>query len=168
MNNQKYDKFKEIVRTITSDHDLTEELYHEVLSQLYQSPKYSGLTESEQVWFFIRTLKNQYHSSNSRFHKVWRKVKFEEINNLSIEDENYQERPSVDWIYKTLQEELERDPNFWYEKGLMELWMKDPNIDKIHKRTKIPKYSIRDTINKMKKWIIKKWDNEYGKDQIID
>ena len=159
MDSKQYKNFKQIAYIICGGDERTEDLLHDVLFQLNKNKVYNTLSEKDQVFFFVRTISNQYRSNNSLFRRTYRKYQFEQLTpNIELVDEAYQERPTMDWIREMLETELEVNPSFWYNKGIFELWIENKGfIERIHKQTKIPRYSIIDTINEVKKLINQRW-----------
>jgi hypothetical protein len=76
-------------------------------------------------------------------------------------DTTYHDKPTIEWINKLLENELNTNPENWYNVKLFKLYLEHKKIDPIHKQTRIPKYSIRNTVNEMKIWINKKWKEQY-------
>jgi hypothetical protein len=113
------------------------------------------------MYFLTRTLINQYYSNNSHFNKTYRKFSSEITDIPEEEDTPYQEKPSIEWINNLLDNELNTNPDNWYNIGLFKLYMEHRSIEPIHKKTKIPRYSIRDTIKEMKGWIKTKWSEKW-------
>ena len=112
------------------------------------------------MYFLTRAITNQFYSNNSYFNKTYRKFNAEVFDIPDIQDTTYQERPSIEWINNLLEKELQTNPNNWYNIGLFKLYMEHKRIEPIHKKTLIPRYSIRDTIKQMKAWIKNKWEKE--------
>ena len=164
MNPTDYNNLKALTRTICKNNNI-DDLLHDVLIQLNKNIKYQELSTKDKRWYFVRTIQNQYYSNNSKYYKQYKKYQFEQLNpTLELLDEEYKERPTMDWIKETLETELITNPSFWYNKGIFELWMEHQGfIDRVHKQTKIPKYSIIETINEVKKLIKQRW-KEYGTD----
>lgn len=155
---KRYREYLILARNITNNDPKHQDLLHDVLLQLNTNIKWNSLsTKQEQIYFLTRTLLNQFRSNNSIFHRTYRKYVFEEVKNLEIEDDEYKERPTIEWINETLEQELKKEPNKWYEIGLFKMYLENTKIDTIHKKTKIPKYSIRITIKMMKKWLKDEW-----------
>jgi len=164
MQREHYNRYKEISRRITKGDERYEDLLHDVLLQLSNNAKYTALTDTKQNYFFVRTLTNQYHSNNSIFQRTYKKFKFEQINNTEVADIEYKEQPTIEWIKETLDKELYDRPDMWYEIGLFKMFMEYKKIEPLHKRTQIPKYSIRNTIKQMKIWLRQKWNRENAED----
>lgn len=110
------------------------------------------------MYFLTRAIQNQYYSNNSKFQRTYRKFNAEAIDIPDVPDEPYIERPSIEWVNTLLETELKNNPDNWYNIGLFKLYMEHRKIEPIHKKTSIPRYSIRDTIKQMKAWIKIKWD----------
>jgi hypothetical protein len=163
---EQYKKYQEIVRKITKNDDKADDLLHDVLLQLGQNKTYNTLSQKDQVFFFVRAVKNQFYSNNSLFQRTYNRYRYEEFNSaIEIKDEEYYETPSMEWIKKILEAELESNKNFWYNYGIFNLYIEHKRINKIHQKTKIPKNSISNTIKEMKAWINKKWiDYQNGTD----
>ncbi len=163
MDQKQYNKYKQIAVKITKHSELSEDLLHDVLIQLDHNEKFNTLPDKDKVFFFVRTLTNQFYSNNSKFQRTYR-LKYEEFNNnVEVEDRPYQESPTIDWINETLDKELKNNKDFWYNHGIFKMYLEHKKIKAIHQRTQIPIYSIRATIKEMKVWIKNKWI-EYGKD----
>lgn len=163
MNQNEYDKYKKLIHKICGGDDKSEDLLHDILIQLSTNEKYNTLSEKERVFFFIRTVQNQYYSNNSKFQRTYKKYIFEEIPiNYNPKDETYYELPTIDWVQETLNNELQNNKNFWYNKGIFDLYLEHKKLETIHKLTKIPKYSLRMTLREVKAWLKIKW-TEYEK-----
>jgi hypothetical protein len=159
---QRYREYRELAKRITKGDERHIDLLHDVLIQLGTNDKWNNLqTKEEQMYFLTRTITNQFYSNNSKFQKTYRKFS-DEINDVpDSPDVPYQDRPSIEWINTTLEKELKNNPNNWYNIGLFKLYMEYRKIEPIHKKTRIPRYSIRNTIREMKVWIKRKWTEEW-------
>jgi len=158
MNQSLYNSLREIVFKITKGDERTNDLFHEVMIQLLNNKKYQLLNDNDKRYYFTRAILNQYYSNTSFFHKNYKKHKFIELDsNIDIVDEEYDELPTLSWIYDTLEQELIDNPDSWYNIGLFKLYLELKKISKVHLKTKIPKYSIRITIKEMKEFINIKW-----------
>jgi hypothetical protein len=159
---KRYEQYRELARKITKGDERYIDLLHDVLIQLDTNEKWNNLqTPKEQMYFLTRTLINQYYSNNSHFNKTYRKFSSEITDIPEEEDTPYQEKPSIEWINNLLDNELNTNPDNWYNIGLFKLYMEHRSIEPIHKKTKIPRYSIRDTIKEMKGWIKTKWSEKW-------
>ena len=158
MTQTQYEKYKSTIIKICGGDEKSEDLLHDILIQLSSNHKFNSLDEKSRLFFFIRTAQNQFYSNNSSFKRTYKKYHFEELPvTYDPKDEEYKERPTMDWIKETLEEELQRDRTFWYNKGIFELYLEHKKLEHIHRLTKIPKYSLRETLKEMKKWINNKW-----------
>ena len=163
MNQKQYEKYKKVIIKICGGDEKAEDLLHDILLQLESNHKYNSLDEQSKLYFFIRTAQNQYYSNNSIFKRTYKKYYFEEIPvNYDPKDEEYKELPTIDWIRETLENELAINKDFWYNKGIFELYLEHKKLEHIHRRTHIPKYSLRATLKEMKVWLNNKW-KDYGK-----
>lgn len=161
---QRYKQYRELAKRITKGDERYVDLLHDVLIQLSTNEKWNNLqTPEEQMFFLTRTITNQYYSNNSKFQRTYRKFSTETTEIPDGIDEEYQDRPSVEWLNKILDNELQTNPNNWYNVGLFKLYMEHRRIEPIHKKTLIPRYSIRETIKEMKSWVRKKWDKEWDR-----
>jgi hypothetical protein len=155
---QRYKQYRELAKRITKGDERYIDLLHDILIQLSTNEKWNNLqTPEEQMYFLTRTITNQYYSNNSKFQRTYRKFSTESVDIPDTIDEEYYERPSVEWINDLLDNELKTNPNNWYNIGLFKLYMEHRKIEPIHQKTRIPRYSIRDTIKHMKSWIKQKW-----------
>jgi hypothetical protein len=159
MNQTEYNRYLKATRKITSNDNDAQDLMHDVLVMLQKNIKFNNLSEKDRLFFFIRAMKNQFHSNSSHYTRTYKKYQFgETVENIELQDYIYDEEPTLDWINELLALELKNNPDFWYNKGIFELWLKnDGFIERVHKQTKIPRYSIKDTINEMKGWVKIKW-----------
>jgi hypothetical protein len=158
MDIKKYNELKKIAYKICKNNQNTNDLLHDVLLQLTFNETYNALDEKSKVFFFIRTITNQYHSNNSSYHKTYKKHSFQEIPiNYDNKDEEYNELPTISWITETLDEELRINPTFWYNHGIYTLYLEHKKLEKLHRLTQIPKYSLRITLKEMKEWLNYKW-----------
>ena len=160
MTEKTYKKYLQISKTICGDNEKAQDLLHDTLIQLSTNKTFNTLTEKDKVFYITRALQNQVYSNNSKYYRTYRKYQFDEIpTNYEVKDVEYYERPSLEWINETLQSILDNDPTFWYRKGLFDLWVQHNGfIHRVHKQTRIPKYSIIETINEVKLILKIKWD----------
>ena len=155
---KRYREYRELAKRITKGDERHIDLLHDVLIQLETNDKWNNLhTKEEQMYFLTRTLTNQYYSNNSKFNRTYRKFSADQLEIPEVPDEPYEETPTIAWVHHILDEELEMNPDNWYNIGLFKLYMEHKKIEPIHKKTRIPKYSIRETIKQMKFWLKEKW-----------
>jgi hypothetical protein len=158
MEKKEYDELKKIVNRICKNDENANDLLHDVLVQLKTNKVYNALDTKSRVFFFTRTIINQYYSTNSSYHKTYRKYFHQDIPiNYDNNDEEYNELPTIDWITETLDNELRSNPTFWYNHGIYTLYLEHKKLEKLHRLTQIPKYSLRITLKEMKDWLNYKW-----------
>lgn len=162
MEEKQYKRYLEIAKRITSNDERHADLLHDVLIQLQSNAKFTGLSETEKVYFFTRAATNQYKSNNSHFQRTYRRFSFDELGTYEKIEIEYVETPSIEWINETLKIEEVLNPDRWYDIGLFRIYMELKKIDAVHKKTRIPKYSIRKTINEMKIWLQEEWARQMG------
>jgi hypothetical protein len=106
---------------------------------------------------------NQFYSNNSAFYRQYRRMAFNEITNMSDTiNEEYIDTPDIQWIKETLSNETKNNPKFWYEEGIFNLYIEHKKIESLHRKTRIPKYSLRKTINEIKLFLKTKWEEQNG------
>ena len=163
MTNKEYNKLKEIANKICKGDERTQDLLHDVLLQLDTNEKYNLLDEKGRLYFFVKAMRNQYYSNNSAFYRQYRRMSFNEIVNTADKaTEEYIDTPDTQWIKETLNNETKRNPDFWYEEGIFNLYIEHKKIESLHRKTRIPKYSLRKTINEIKTFLKTKWEQQNG------
>jgi hypothetical protein len=154
-----YKKYLQVAQKITGGDQRAQDLLHDVLLQLSNNQVFIDLPKKDKLYYITKALKNQFYSNNSNFSRRYRKYEFTELS-LDIDeiDVEYDEQPTIDWVKQTLEEELVRDKDFWYNKGLFDIWLNNKGfIERVHKQTHIPRYSIKDTINQVKELLNQRW-----------
>ena len=158
---RRYKEYLQLAKRITKGDERHIDLLHDVLIQLQTNEKWNNLkTNQEQMYFLTRAITNQFYSNNSKFKRTYRTLNTELQDIPDEPDLPYNERPSIEWLNNLLEEELKSNPDNWYNIGLFKLYIEHTKIDLIHKKTKIPRYSIRQTIREMKIWVRKKWNDK--------
>lgn len=160
MNQQQYNKLYSIALKICKNDERTRDLLHDVIIQLSTNEKYNSLNENEKLYFFVRTITNQYYSTTSVFYRTYSRFKTDELSiNYEVEDTEYYEIPDLDWVKEQLEKEKQNNPHFWYNAGLFNLYIENKKIEALYRKTRIPKYSIRKTINEVKNFLKDKWQD---------
>ena len=160
MTEKEYNRFKFITKKICNNDGRAEDLMHDVIINLSTNAKYNSLDSNTKIFFFTRAIKNQYRSNNSRFQRDYRRYEFDElpvINEPRQDEEPYQERPTMTWVRETLDNELKNNPEFWYNHGIFNLYLQEGKLESLHRRTTIPKYSLRQTLTEIKQFLKIKW-----------
>lgn len=159
MNQHQYDKLYQIALKICKGDEKTKDLFHDVMIQLYENKKYNSLNEQEKLYFFVKTISNQYYSKTSRFYRTYNRIKLTEIDyKMGTIDQEYINTPDLIWVKDQLELEKINNPHFWYNAGLFMLYIENKKIETLYKKTRIPKYSIRKTINEVKQFLKDKWE----------
>jgi len=146
---ENYYKLLKIARTITKHHDLTQDLLHEVIIQLYQK-QYIDLDSYDDDsirYYIVSILRINWISKTSPFYyKVRREFmkydafisdsKTESICEIS-EDQMFFEKQKLFDILESEYSELS-----WFHKSLMDLYLTLGSVNKVSKYTSIPKSTI--------------------------
>ncbi len=161
MNKKLYHKLKQLTLKMCSDTDACVDLFHDILLQCETNSTFSGLTDDEKRYYFVGIVRRQVYSTNSAYYRKYKKYSFVELQPKDDKvDEPYIELPDMDWIKSQLEQELSNNPDLWYNKMLFEVYLeKGGVIEKVWAQTKTPRYSIKSTINDMKKWLRKRWED---------
>jgi RNA polymerase sigma factor (sigma-70 family) len=138
-----YDLLK-ITKKITKNHDLTQDLLHEVILQLYNKDNIT-LREynDEQIkYYIVSVIRINWHSKTSPFYYKIRKetsryVNIEEIYNLADETQLEFEKQQLFDILEQSWCELD-----WFRKSLFEMYLTLGSMKKVSKQTRIPVSSI--------------------------
>lgn len=160
MTEDEYNNYRRITKRICNNDGRAEDLMHDVIINLSTNVKYNSLDDKTKLFFFTRAVKNQFHSNNSRFQRDYRRYEFDElptINEVRQDETPYQEKPTMTWVKETLNFELSINPDFWYEHGIFNLYLEEKKLESLHRRTQIPKYSLRQTLNEIKQLLKNKW-----------
>jgi hypothetical protein len=164
MDQRRYNQYLQLAKRITKGDERHIDLLHDVLIQLETNVKWNNLqTKEEQMYFLTRALTNQFYSNNSKFQRTYRMLNSELKDIPDEQDQPYYDIPNIEWLNNLLEKELINNPKNWYNVGLFRMYIEYKKIEPIHKKTKIPQYSIRQTIREMKKWVNKKWNEEWDK-----
>lgn len=139
----KYYELLNIAKKITKNHDLTQDLLHEVILQIYNRDnivlrKYDD--DNIKYWI-VSILRINWHSNTSPFYyKIRREFKMysdlSDILSMPDDQENFEKQI----IFDILEEEwCELD---WFRKALFEMYMTLGSMKKVSKKTTIPISSI--------------------------
>lgn len=150
-----------IAKKITKHNDLSQDLLHEVILQLYQKEKIElkSYDDNSIKYYIVAIMRINWHSNTSPFYyKVRREIqKYSDINEiLTMSDE--QEDFEKQQIFDILEEEW--CELSWFHKALFEMYMTLGSMKKVSKKTTIPISSISNYIkesrNTIKKNVIEK------------
>jgi DNA-directed RNA polymerase specialized sigma24 family protein len=153
-----FNELKKICDKVTRGED-SDDLLQLSVEQFLKNKKSDDIPDNEKFFFFARIVRNNYNSNSSPYYHTYRKFKFSEIDNLDIQYLELEESP-IDLLWVTDQlNNLE-----WYFKRLMELYIEEGcSITKLSKRTTIPLNSVSRDINKVRKILVHKRNEELNK-----
>lgn len=155
-----YYELLKITRKITKNHDLTQDLLHEVIIQLYQKEHITlkFYDDSSIKYYIVSIIRINWISKTSPFYyKIRREfLKYEDfmtsVNTNSIfevsDEQKSFERQQLFSILEESWTELT-----WFHKSLMELYLTLGSVNKVAKHTEIPKSSIIKYIKESKETI---------------
>lgn len=150
-----------IAKKITKNHDLSQDLLHEVIIQLYDKDKIvlKSYDDNSIKYYIVAIMRINWHSTTSPFYyKVRREIQkysdITEILTMSDEQEDFEKQLIFDILE---QEWCELN---WFNKSLIEMWLTLGSMKKVAKKTTIPISSIsnylKETRATMKKNVLEK------------
>lgn len=116
----------------------TSDLFQLSIEELLKSRSIHAIPDNEKFFYFVRICKNQFASNNSKFHKIYRKHKFHQLDeNIDVIYEEYEEPViTLEWVLNEIEEIKKKD---WYLGQVFLLFLsKDANLTKTSKITGIP------------------------------
>lgn len=118
--------------------------------------------DKERLFFFARIVRNNFHSTTSRFYNEYNKFKFTDITDHNVRNKEYEESEiNIDWVNKIIT--IHKKGEWWYYARLFELYLEEgASITKLSKRTTIPLNSVSRDINKYRREL-RRLRNEYFK-----
>jgi hypothetical protein len=126
------------ITTKISKGENTDDLFQLCIYELLNNRVINSIPDNEKFFYFARIVRNQYHSKNSKFHKVYRKHTFVELDsNMDIPQDDYEpEVITMEWV---LQEVEKIKQEQWYLGQIFLLYLsKGANLTKLSKLTQIP------------------------------
>jgi hypothetical protein len=138
-----YYRILQITKRITKGHELSQDLLHEVILQLYNKKEIilNNYDDDTIRYYITSVLRINWNSSTSPFYYKMRKEssKYEPLTDIfEYEDEQ------LIWEKEILLQSLEisySELDFW-RKGMIELYLVLGSVNKVSKHTGIPKSSI--------------------------
>lgn len=157
-----YYELLKIAKKITKNHDLTQDLLHEVIIQLYQKEHITlkFYDDSSIKYYIVSIIRINWISKTSPFYyKIRREfLKYDDflsnVNTNSIfEVSDEQKSFEKQQLFNIL--ELEYSELTWFHKNLLGLYLCLGSVNKVAKHTEIPKSSIIKYIKESKETIKK-------------
>ena len=155
---ENYNNLRQTTLNIIKNEDDVDDLLHCVLEQLLRNKSMNEMEDKDRLYYFIRTLKNNYFSKTSKYHYQFRKpllnqITFNEVYYEKIPDEEYQDRPTMVWVHEHLSELS------WFDRDLFLLWVELGSLTAVSKRTTIPLNSVGRYIKQTKDRLNELWEN---------
>lgn len=165
--NKNYEEMYNTVNNITQGHELSDELFSDVVFQLLNKPdKFNEVPDEQKMYYFIRVVKNNWSSSTSPFqyqrqqHKK-RHTTFDMGKQREDKEETYT-GPTMEWVNKQLQD------FDWFERDLFLLWVEQGTLVGVHRETTIPLNSVGTYIRNIKTELNKRWENKINNNELYD
>lgn len=142
-------KLSAVTNHICSGQDV-DELFQFCIDQFLQNKKVYSVPDEQKLFYFARLVKNNFHSNTSRYHNIYRKRRWEELDNVEIPDEPYEDFDELRWVYQQIErDKLQGD---WYYARLFEIYISQGcSMTKTSKKTTIPLNSVSRDVNKYRK-----------------
>jgi RNA polymerase sigma factor (sigma-70 family) len=144
-----------IAKKITKNHDLTQDLLHEVILQLYNKENIvlREYCDDQIKYYIVSILRINWHSQTSPFYYRIRKesskyTNIDEIYNLADDTQLEFEKQELFDILEQEYSELS-----WFHKSLFELYLTLGSMKKVSKQTRIPVSSISRYLKESKQQI---------------
>lgn len=155
---ENYEQLHQIVRNITKNHELTDELYHYCLMVLleYDKDKMNLIVQRKHVkFFFVGVVINQWNSTTSPFYKQYRKQNVEYVEEYRDvkDDDTYDEK--IDEQLTFIQQQL--NDQHWYVGKVIRL-KAEMSYQQIKDLTGIPRSSLYSTFDKFRKETVEKYN----------
>lgn len=149
-----YYKLQTIAKTITKNHNLSNDLLHECILQLYDKDdiilkEYSD----DQIRYYIVSIMriNWYSKTSPFYYKVRREFlnysDIKEVLDMESEQENFEKQIIFDIL------EVEYSELTWFHKSIMDLYLTLGSLKKVSKKTSIPLASVGRYVKESKKQI---------------
>lgn len=151
---ENYEQLRIICYKVSREEDI-DDLFQICIEQFLKNKKTIDIPNEQKLFFFTRIVKNNFNSKTSKFYNTHKKFQFNEINNLEIKDEEYIESIiNMDWVNSEIKKLKD---NQWYYGRILELYIEEGcSLTKLSKRTSIPINSVSRDVNKVKKLLREK------------
>jgi RNA polymerase sigma factor (sigma-70 family) len=139
-----YYQLLSIAKKITKNHDLTEDLFHEVIIQLYNKNNIvlQEYSDDQMKYYIVSIIRINWHSKTSPFYYRIRKEnsKYTNIDDIYDLVDDTQLEYEKQQLFDILEQSwCELD---WFRKSLFEMYMTLGSMKKVSKQTRIPISSI--------------------------
>ncbi len=137
-----------ICHKVTKTDDI-DDLFQICVEDFIRNKKVKDIPDEQKLYFFTRIVKNNYNSTKSKYHYQYRKFKWEDVDDVEIVDEEYEETEfNLEWVKNEI-ENIKLDE--WYYGRLFELYLEEgASLTKLSKRTTIPINSVSRDINRVR------------------
>ncbi len=155
-----YNRLLRAANVITRNNEITaQELLHYSLLIFLEKSNIKDILDSGGATFYcIRIMLNSYNSKSSPFARLYLS-KFEPLYDINYE--SYSEPIEDDSVTLSAQIEAELSSLYWYDRELFKLLVEeDHTISSLSRVTGIPRRSISSVINRVRKHIKNKLNNE--------
>jgi hypothetical protein len=140
---KQYYKLLQISKRITKGHELSQDLLHEIIIQLYNKKEIilNNYDDDTICYYITSIMRINWHSKTSPF---FYKIRKEPLNYQPITDIFEYEDEQIKWEKEILLQSLEisySELDFW-RKSMVQLYLVLGSVNKVSKFTGIPKSSI--------------------------
>jgi hypothetical protein len=128
----------------------SDDLFQTSIEQLLNNKRIHDIPDNEKLFFFARIVKNNYNSKTSKYHKIYRKTNFVELDtNADIPNEDYEEDIfTIEWVLEQLEEIKKND---WYLGQItLHYFAENCNLTRLSKKVGIPINNLSRDIRKVK------------------
>jgi DNA-directed RNA polymerase specialized sigma24 family protein len=140
-----------IAKKMTKNHDLHQDLLHEVIIQLYDKDriKLKSFDDDSIRYYIVAIMRINWFSQTSPFHyrvrrEIQKYTEMSEILNMEEPQESFEKQLIFDIL------EIEYAELTWFHKSLMDMYLTLGSLKKVSKQTTIPLSSIATYIKEAK------------------
>lgn len=155
--NNNFNNLQQIVKNITRNHELGDDLLQEVIIQLYEKKEIvlHNYEDDTIKYYLIKIIKINWYSKTSPFHYKIRKES-ENYSELTYQHLNCMDNSQEEILeYEKLLSDVEREfaELNWFSKRLFELYLTLGSLKKVSNQTQIPIASVGRYIREIKQEI---------------
>ncbi len=144
-----------ITKKITKNHELSQDLLHEVILQLYNKDNIilNEYNDDQIKYYIVAIIRINWHSNTSPFYYKIRKESAKYVDISQVFD--LADEPQLEFENKIIFDILEEGwaELDWFRKSLFEMYMGLGSMKKVSKKTRIPISSVSRYINESRKQI---------------